>query len=71
MVVLTLTECVDNFDEYFLEDIFSQALIFNKEIDGGVNLLLMAVQQLLERAFITFQIKRNKLLVVKQCNLHY
>ena len=70
VVVFPLAQGIYDLDENFLENIFSQALVFDEKIDGGINLLLMAVQQFLEGAFITLQIAANKLLVIKRRNLH-
>ncbi len=70
VVVFALSERINDFDENFLKNILSQTLIFHKEIDRSVNLLLVAIEEFLEGLLVTFEVTGDELLVIERRNFH-
>ena len=57
------TKGINDFDEYFLENIFSQAPILYKDDDGSENSVFVLFDQLFQRIGIAVNKKGNQLLV--------
>ncbi len=70
MVVFTLAKGIYDLDKDFLENIFGKTLVFHKEIDRSVDLLLVTVEELLEGLLVTFEVTGDELLVIERRNFH-
>jgi hypothetical protein len=63
--VAARTKGINDFDEYFLENIFSQAPILYQDDDGSENSVFVLFDQLFQRIGIAVNKKCNQLLVSK------
>jgi hypothetical protein len=61
--IATRTKCINDLDEYLLENIFSKASVFYKDNNGGEYPVLVLFDQLLQCIGIAIDKKRNELLV--------
>jgi hypothetical protein len=57
------TKGIDYFDKYFLENVFSQAPVFDKDDDGSKNSVFVLFDQLFQCIRIAVNKKLNQLLV--------
>ena len=59
------TKCIDDFDEYFLENVFSKIFILYKDYDGSENPVLVLVDQVFQGRSVSVDEKLDQLLVGK------
>ncbi len=64
VIVLTFSQGINDLDQYILENVFGEALVLYKQVDGSEDLLFVPIEENFERAFVTFEITANEFMIV-------
>src|SRR5690606_37649998 len=63
MIVLAGSKRLDNFNENFLENIFSQFSVLYKHVNGCVDLVFVTAKKFLETFLLTTEVRVDKVFV--------
>jgi hypothetical protein len=70
VVVFAPAERVNDFDEHFLEDVLSLAVVLREKVDGSVDFLLVASEEHLERTVFTRKVLGDQILIIQRLKVH-
>ena len=70
VVVLAAAQGINDLDEHLLEDVLSLAVVFGEKVNAGVDFLLVAAKEFLERAVFTSKVLCDQVLIIQRLKVH-